>query len=61
MVHLEVACARFTLADGQDDGGGLAADGQEAEAALDTPAGGDLVGAAGRTAAVMGILLDGED
>src|SRR5262249_28779520 len=50
----------FDAGDGQDDGGGPAADGQGAEAALGAAAGDDLAGAAGRAAAVGGVLGDGE-
>ena len=51
----------FDARDRQDDGGGPAADGQGPEAALGVAAGDDLAGAAGRAAAVVGVLVDGED
>src|SRR5262249_53826077 len=53
--------AALDAGDGEDDGGGSAADGQRAEAALGVAAGGDVAGAAGRAAAVAGVLDDGED
>jgi hypothetical protein len=52
------AAAAFDPGDGEDDGGGMIADGQGAEAALDVAAGDDVARAAGRAATVVGVLGD---
>jgi hypothetical protein len=55
------AGAAFDPRDGEDDGSGAGADGHVEGAALGVAAGDDVAGAAGRAAAVLGILSDGED
>jgi hypothetical protein len=55
------AAGAFDSGDGEDNGGGVTAERQRAEATLDVAAGDDAAGAVGRAAAVGRILGDGED